>query len=305
MSALHRLFGSAPRPSSSSTPRSSDADKPDSNDGNPKDPVTSLAAAHKMGDAQDLIGKREEHLARLIENEVASAREHGAAGRQKAALTCLKKKRILEKELESLAANKLNLFQSEHTLHALKFHSLVVDAQQEGMQAITREMKKVGGVDGVEKVQDKLEDLMADAGDVLSAGNRTMGDVADMDDDELLEELEAMELADLTAQLKRTDVGGNASGASSSSGAAYEFAEVPRGEPVTAASRARAKQKEKEEEERQLLAELQATMAVPRMEAAGMPMPMKGAWQELGQEEAMKEGPMSNPTSPRTVVACP
>lgn len=298
---MHRLFGSTPRPSSSSTPRPSDDDKQQSVDGNSKDPVATLAAAHKMGDAQELIGKREEHLARLIDKEVASAREHGSAGRQKAALVCLKKKRILEKELETLAANKLNLFQSEHTLHALKFNSLVSDAQQEGMQAIQREIKKVGGVDGVEKVQDKLEDLLADAGDVLSAGNRTMGDVADMEDDELLEELEAMELADLTAQLKRTEVGGASSGAASSSG--LEFAEVPRGEPVTAASRARQQKQKEKEEERELLAELQATMAVPQMESAGMPMPMKGAtWQEADVKEA---DVTSNPTSPRTVVACP
>ena len=242
----------------------------------------------------------------LIANEVAGAAELAAAGKQKAALVCLKKKRVLEKELETLASSKLNLFQSEHTLHALKFNSLIVDAQNLGMQAIEREIKKVHGVDGVEKVQDKLEDLLADAGDVLRAGNRTMGELASVDDDELLEEvlwrhrmhkpvsvwlrllltpragmsscsqLEQMELTDLTQQLCQTNSGANnaEAGSSSSTTSNVTFAQVPQNDPV-ASARARKKAMEKEEE-RELMAELQASMMSMKMETP-MHMPMMAA----------------------------
>ena len=242
----------------------------------------------------------------LIANEVAGAAELAAAGKQKAALVCLKKKRVLEKELETLASSKLNLFQSEHTLHALKFNSLIVDAQNLGMQAIEREIKKVHGVDGVEKVQDKLEDLLADAGDVLQAGNRTMGELASVDDDELLEEvlwrhrmhkpvsvwlrllltpragmsscsqLEQMELTDLTQQLCQTNSGANnaEAGSSSSTTSNVTFAQVPQNDPV-ASARARKKAMEKEEE-RELMAELQASMMSMKMETP-MHMPMMAA----------------------------
>lgn len=234
------------------------------------------AASDKMHDTMDLIEKREQHLTRLIANEVAGAAELAAAGKQKAALVCLKKKRVLEKELETLASSKLNLFQSEHTLHALKFNSLIVDAQNLGMQAIEREIKKVHGVDGVEKVQDKLEDLLADAGDVLQAGNRTMGELASVDDDELLEELEQMELTDLTQQLCQTNSGANnaEAGSSSSTTSNVTFAQVPQNDPV-ASARARKKDMEKEEE-RELMAELQASMMSMKMETP-MHMPMMAA----------------------------
>jgi len=60
--------------------------------------------------------------------------------------------------------------------------------------AIEREVKKQGGVEGVERVLDHLSDAMDDAADVLEAGNRKFGAVADMDEDELLDELEQLEL---------------------------------------------------------------------------------------------------------------
>lgn len=167
-----------------------------------------------------------------------------------------------------MAAGKLTLFQEEQTLSALKFNSLVHEAHVQAMSAMEREIKRVKGVDGVEKVQDKLEDLLADAGDVLNAGNRTVGEAANLDDDELLEELEQMEMAELTKQL--TNVGSGSGAASSLHDAAAEspqFARVPTETP-------RAAKREKEErEERELLAELQASMATMKVEAP-MPMPM-------------------------------
>lgn len=132
------------------------------------------------------------------------------------------------------------------------------------MAAIQKEVSKVGGVDGVEKRQDQLEDLLADASDVIGAGNRVMGDVADLDDDELLEELEQMELKDLTDQL--TGVGTSAGGSSSSDPV---FAKAPTTKPMSA------REREKEREERELLEELKSSMAM-KVEAP-MPMPMMAA----------------------------
>merc|ERR1719159_2408728 len=62
--------------------------------------------------------------------------------------------------------------------------------------ALEREVKKVQGAEGVERVLDRLSDAMDDAADVLEAGNRKIGALADMDDDDLLDELEQLELLD-------------------------------------------------------------------------------------------------------------
>jgi len=208
-----------------------------------------------------LCEKREQHLARQIAQEVEMARKHGASGRQKDALLALKRKKILEKEMESLSAGKLSLFQEEQTLSALKFTSLVHDAHKVGIAAIQKEISKVKGVDGVDKVQDKLEDLLADASDVMDAGNRVVGQAADLDDDELLEELEKMELADLTDQLTGMGTAVSSAGSSSSD---PRFAQVPTTKPTSA--------REKEREERELLEELKSSMTMNVEVPMSMPM---------------------------------
>merc|ERR1711924_303649 len=73
---------------------------------------------------------------------------------------------------------------------------LVVNTQERGAMALEREGKKVQGAEGVERVLDRLSDAMDDAADVLEAGNRKIGALSDMDDDDLLDELEQLELLD-------------------------------------------------------------------------------------------------------------
>merc|ERR1712224_36495 len=107
--------------------------------------------------------------------------------------------------------------------------------------------------------QDKLEDLLADASDVMAAGNRVVGQAADLDDDELLEELEKMELKDITDHLTGAGTAANSVGTSSSD---PSFAQVPTSRPMGARER-------EEREERELLEELQSTMNM-KVEA---PMP--------------------------------
>jgi len=257
---MQRLFGTA---AARGKQPSSEAAEPSAEDRTNIGP-----AMETLRDTSAMVEKRESHLARLIANEVDTARKHATAGQQREALLAMKRKKILEKELEQLAAGKLTLFQEEQALSALKFNSLVHEAHVQAMSAMEREIKRVKGVDGVEKVQDKLEDLLADAGDVLDAGNRTVGEAANLDDDELLQELEQMEMDELSKQLTQV---GSGSGASSSSHDAavetHQFAQVPTEKPRSA-------QREKEErEERELLAELQASMATMKVEAP-MPMPM-------------------------------
>lgn len=143
-------------------------------------------------------------MGRLIDKEVQSAQAYASAGKKREALECVKRKRIYEKEHETLLVQKLNLMQQEQTLNALKFNTIVITAEEGAASAIEKEIKKVNGPEGVEKVQDRLDDAMADAADVLGATSRPMGDAAGMEDADLLEELEQMQLADLTSTLVNT-----------------------------------------------------------------------------------------------------
>jgi len=260
---MHRFFGASPRTHQSDAEHSHRGKDPASPQEAAADNVAVGAAIDRLRDTSDLCAKREQHLARRIAEEVEAARKYGAAGRQRDAILALKRKKILEKEMESLSAGKLSLFQEEQTLSALKFTSLVHDAHKVGIAAIQREISKVKGVDGVEKVQDTLEDLLADASDVMGAGNRVVGQAADLDDDELLEELEQMELEGVTDQLTRLDTGTSTTAGSSSDPV---FANAPTSKPTSA------REIEKEREERELLEELKSTMTMKVEAPMSMPM---------------------------------
>merc|ERR1719311_1736115 len=136
-----RLFG-RPASATAPTPR-------------PAEPTTSSHAA--MDDLQEsiaLIEKREAHIQRLIDNEVVAARAHHAAGRKADALLAVKRKRLHDKERESLAAQKLNLITTEQQLSQMRFSSVIIDTQKKAAEALEREVKKVQGPEGAEAVAD-------------------------------------------------------------------------------------------------------------------------------------------------------
>lgn len=231
---------------------------------------STTAAMAETGDTLELIVKRESHVQRLVANEVAAAREAAAANNQKVALEHIKRKKIHEKELERLSVQKLNLFQQEQTLHALQFNSIVVHSQEHGAAAIEKEIQRSGGIDGTERVLDRMQDAMDDARDLLEVGNRKMGEAADLDDEELLEELEQLELLD---ELTRTE--GGAARAPDKEASVSTARPVPAPVPTTDPMPARERAK-RAEEERDLaeLAALQRSMLV--METP-MPMPQMAA----------------------------
>lgn len=228
-----------------------------------------------MRETLDMIELREQHVTRLIQKEVEGARARAAANNKKEALECMKRKRIHDKELERLAAQRLTVMQAEQTLHALKFNSLVVEATTIGAAAIEREVQRAGGIEGVEKLNERLEDALADGDELLTANSRLIGDAATLDDDELYEELEQMELAEMTSKLTETHIDNETDSgqASLSSGPVTAHAvpqHLPFLHPVNGHQEARRAEEEREERE---LAELAAVM---KMEPA-IPMPMMAA----------------------------
>ena len=56
------------------------------------------AAIAKIRDSQEMLQKREDHLARKIENEIKQAKEFSARGKKREALTCIKRKKMYDKQ---------------------------------------------------------------------------------------------------------------------------------------------------------------------------------------------------------------
>jgi charged multivesicular body protein 4 len=72
----------------------------------------------------------------------------------------------------------------------------------------------LGGTEGVERLQEDIEDGMADANEIQEAMSRQMDlpGVEGMDDDDLLAELEGLEEEELTAELSKVELAAPSAG---------------------------------------------------------------------------------------------
>jgi len=223
-------------------------------------------AISKLRDAAETMQKREEHLLRKMDNEIKLAKEFSAKGKKREALTCIKRKKMYEKQVEQITNAKMTLETQQLALEGVNLNVAVLSAQKAGADAMNRATKQIGGVEGVEEIVDSVEEGLQDADEIGQAVGRSINTGIDMDDDDLLAELEALEEEELTDQLTSVSVsaapaGGGARQAQMSEeeaelealNASMNFPSAPKNKPAAA--------KQMTEEEREL-ADLEASMAM-------------------------------------------
>ena len=71
------------------------APTPSGNSGGGNDTTVAIS---KIRDQIEMLTKREEHLYRKMDNEVKQAKELSAKGKKREALTCIKRKKMYEKQ---------------------------------------------------------------------------------------------------------------------------------------------------------------------------------------------------------------
>lgn len=218
-------------------------------------------AIGKLRDATETLEKREEHLMRKIDAEVKAAREFSKQNKKREALTCIKRKKMYDKQLEQISGAKITLETQRLALESMNINAAALEAQKAGAAAMSAATKRMGGVDAVEETMDQVEEGLQDADEIGQAMSRPVNMGLDQDDDELLAELEELEQDDLTTQLTNVDLG-QAPAANSKSAEEAELEALAAGMTnfPTVPQQAPAK-KAMTDEEREL-AELEASMAM-------------------------------------------
>ena len=168
----------------------------------------SKAAMAKLNETIENIGKKEDHLQRKMDAEVANALKFSAAGKKREALQCLKKKKMYEQQLTQLGTSKINLENQKLTMESMNMNAEIIEAQRVVTTSMQAQVKKMGGVDKVEELMDQVEDAQTDAQEIQNAMNRQMNVPGlDQDDDELLAELEGLQEAQLAAEMAKVEIG--------------------------------------------------------------------------------------------------
>lgn len=146
------------------------------------------------------LEKRERLLQKKAQMEVQKAKEYTRSKNKSAALACLKRKKMYEQQANNLANNQLRIHEQMILLENTKATTETVDALRAGASQMTA-MQKATNIDDVDKVMDEINEATDMQRAVQDALGTPVGMAADLDEDDLLNELEELEAEDLDDQM--------------------------------------------------------------------------------------------------------
>ena len=154
----------------------------------------------------ELLEKKIAHLERKIRKEKTDAMEFKKAGNKGAALDCLRRVKVLDKDLKADQAKHGNLKEQLRVLNDAKFDAEYKTVLKGLTDAVKQQLDTLS-IDDVDETNDQMEDNIAKAREIREALSRPVDNPElDMfDDDELWEELESME-KDLLEKEKPVEV---------------------------------------------------------------------------------------------------
>eukprot|EP00884_Botryococcus_braunii_P013578 jgi/Botrbrau1/22220/Bobra.168_1s0051.1 len=157
-------------------------------------------AIQTLGETEELLVKRRGLLEKKIEQAMGQAKEYTKAGNKRAALMALKKKKMYETQLEQVENNILRVNEQQMMLENQRTTVETVAALKNAADASKQTMTemKINDVDAVLDSINEQNDQMQQIQDAMA---QPIGAAADLDEDELLQELEELESEQLDSQL--------------------------------------------------------------------------------------------------------
>eukprot|EP00696_Hemimastix_kukwesjijk_P002395 gnl/Hemi2/12939_TR4422_c0_g1_i1.p1 gnl/Hemi2/12939_TR4422_c0_g1~~gnl/Hemi2/12939_TR4422_c0_g1_i1.p1 ORF type:complete len:236 (+),score=87.20 gnl/Hemi2/12939_TR4422_c0_g1_i1:136-843(+) len=178
MSFFSRLFGGG-GPSKSSVPAPAPAG------------ATPNDAILKLNSTKDMLDKRANHVQKQIDAQMAEARKCSAAKNKRGALAALKRKKLLEGQIEKIHGARLTIDNQIMALEEAHTNVEVLRSMDQGARA----MQQLHGpmtVETVDNIREKIEEQMEISNEISDAIIQPFGRDT-MDEDELLNELDELE----------------------------------------------------------------------------------------------------------------
>ncbi|CAK9194614.1 unnamed protein product [Sphagnum troendelagicum] len=159
-----------------------------------------LSTLHKLDETLEMLEKKEKVLQRKIATEIEKARDFTRAKNKRAAIQCLKRKKLYEVQVEQLGNFQLRIHDQMIMLEGAKATTETVDALRSGAAAM-KAIHKATNIDDVDKTMDEINEQTENMKQIQEALSTPIGAAADIDEDELEAELEDLEQAELEEQL--------------------------------------------------------------------------------------------------------
>ncbi|KAK6941420.1 Snf7 family [Dillenia turbinata] len=168
--------------------------------GKPKQEANAVATLDKLNETLEMLEKKENLLLKKVAAEVEKAKEFTRAKNKRAAIQCLKRKRLYEQQIEQLGNFQLRIHDQMIMLEGAKATTETVDALRSGASAM-KAIQNAMNIDDVDKTMDEINEQTENMKQIQEALATPIGAAADFDEDELEAELEELEGAELEEQL--------------------------------------------------------------------------------------------------------
>ncbi|CDY35892.1 BnaA07g00950D [Brassica napus] len=163
-----------------------------------KKETDTLQTLEKLNETLDMLEKKESLLLKRAAQEVERAKEFTRAKNKRAAMQCLKRKRVYEQQVEQLGNYQLRIHDQMIMLEDSKATTETVDALRSGASAM-KAMQKATNIHDVDKTMDEINEQTDNMRQIQDALSAPFG--SDFDEDELEAELEELESAELEEEL--------------------------------------------------------------------------------------------------------
>ncbi|XP_016504346.1 vacuolar protein sorting-associated protein 32 homolog 2-like [Nicotiana tabacum] len=168
--------------------------------GKPKEEPNILATLEKLNEHLEDLEKKEKVFLKKVSAEVEKAKEFTKAKNKRAAIQCLKRKKLYEQEIERLGSSQLRIHDQMIILESAKATTETLDALRISA-ATMKAMQKAMKIDDVDKTMDEINEQTEKIKQIQEALTTPIGSAADFDEDELEAELEELESDELEEQL--------------------------------------------------------------------------------------------------------
>lgn len=165
-----------------------------------KQAPSALSTLEKLHETLEMLEKKERLLQKKISAEVEKAKDYTKIKNKKAAIQCLKKKRLYETQIEQLGNFQLRVHDQMIMVEGAKATTDTIDALKTGSAAV-KSIHQSLRVDDIEKTMEQVEEHAENMKQIQEALATPVGAAADFDEDELEAELEELEAAELDDEL--------------------------------------------------------------------------------------------------------
>merc|ERR1711937_581768 len=132
--------------------------------------------------------------------EIKKAKEYTRLKNKRAALQCLKRKKMYEAQADQLANQQLRIHDQKIMLEGAKATTETVSAMRSGAQAM-KKLQKETNIEDVDKTMEEITEQTENLRQINDALGQPIGFAAEIDEDDLDAELQELEAEELDRQL--------------------------------------------------------------------------------------------------------